>query len=807
MTRDDLARRFVRFALSRARWIWSVALLLALPAGWQTARLYKNLRAEFEELLPKEAPSVIALHELRSRVAGLQHLGVVVDVGSADDLPAGERLIDDLAARVSAYGPDLVSGIHTTNRVERDFLESHAALYVDLTDLETIRKRLEARRDWEVSRATGSALDEDEPAPPLDFSDLQKKYELSTRSPPGRYSNAAVHATVMVIDVAGQATVTKSKRLLDRVKSDVAVLGGPKAYARGIRVGYAADVATTVEESDGLKSDLSVSTVFVLVAVSAVIVVYFRWARSLLALVVPLLLATIYAFGAASLPPISITSLNSNTAFLGSIILGNGINFGIMLLARYVEERRQGTAFEDALTVAVSGSAPATITAALAAGSSYLALAFTHFEGFRQFGYIGGLGMVFAWLVAYLLMPSLLARFDDGSVMRAPPRARAMDGVAWLVTRGAYPMLATALIITGLSVREALRFDDSYMETDIAKLRRADTWTSGERYWGAIMNDVLGTYLTPIAVLTRSSDDARAVAHSLRTMPIPEVDHVRALSDVVPANQEAKLAEVAAIREDLTPRIRASLKSDDERLVQRFVRDDLRSFDVADVPQGLLAGLRGLDGKVRGDIVLVFPKLGNQLWEGHHLIDFVTRLRRQAAEAAQAPLVAGSQPVTADIVTAVEHDGPRATAFAFVGVVAVVVALFRFRWMTLVVTASLATVVLWLLASTMAMGLKINFIDFIAFPITFGIGVDYPINVARRSEDDGDVIRAVQTTGGAVVLCSLTTMLGYTSLVVANNRGLRSFGLYAVLGEIVCLAAAVIVLPSVGRAFGLPKRR
>ena len=112
---------------------------------------------------------------------------------------------------------------------------------------------------------------------------------------------------------------------------------------------------------------------------------------------------------------------------------------------------------------------------------------------------------------------------------------------------------------------------------------------------------------------------------------------------------------------------------------------------------------------------------------------------------------------------------------------------------------SLVVGVLWLLAATMLLGIKINFVNFIAFPITFGIGVDYAVNVMARYLRDGgrDVDAAVRGTGGAVGLCSLTTIVGYSSLLVAQNVGLFLFGLLAVLGEIACLTTAVVVLPAV----------
>ena len=55
---------------------------------------------------------------------------------------------------------------------------------------------------------------------------------------------------------------------------------------------------------------------------------------------------------------------------------------------------------------------------------------------------------------------------------------------------------------------------------------------------------------------------------------------------------------------------------------------------------------------------------------------------------------------------------------------------------------------------------------------------------------------AVRTTGGAVTLCSLTTIIGYSSLLLAQNRALFLFGVLAVLGEVACLSAAVVVLPA-----------
>jgi len=132
-------------------------------------------------------------------------------------------------------------------------------------------------------------------------------------------------------------------------------------------------------------------------------------------------------------------------------------------------------------------------------------------------------------------------------------------------------------------------------------------------------------------------------------------------------------------------------------------------------------------------------------------------------------------------------------------VVLLVVFIFRFTLATPAIVGSLLLAVLWLLGATMALGVKINFANFIAFPITFGIGVDYAVNVMARyrETDPPNVVDAIKSTGGAVVLCSCTTIIGYGSLLFAQNRALFLFGVVAVLGELACLITATVVMPAV----------
>jgi uncharacterized protein len=811
-------RAFVAWTTRHGRLLWLLAILLAIPALFRTVSLYRHLRSDIEELLPRESPSVRALDEMRARVPGLQYLAIAVDVGRPENLVAGERFLDDLAARINTYPRTMVRDLRTGSQAERAFVEQHAPLYVDLADLREIQRRIEARRDYEVERESGSLLDDSDSPPSLDVSDIEKKYdqklsgEKTAKAESGRFSDPAQHITLLFVEAAEFSTGAEQARaLLRRVRADIRALGGLDAYAPGMRVGFCSDIAISVEELDALEADLSMSSILVIVAEITVIILYYRWWRSVFVLFPPLLLAALYAFGIASLPPGNVTELNANTAFLGSIILGNGINVGIVLLARYREARRCGASVDEALVVGVWGARLGTLAAALAAAVSYASLVVTEFRGFRQFGYIGGAGMVGSWVTAFVLMPPLIKWFDREGPALAPAqdqRAGIMGRVASLVERWPGVTLGAALAITAASAFAVCRFDpSSQIEYDLSKLRRVDTWQNGDGYWGSRVNALLGRYVTPTIVLSDSVSASSAAEHAIRDSvdrgPLqPMVASVRSANDVLPPEQEAKIGVVKQIRDALTPKIRSLVEDERRKKLDRLLGpEDLRPIRAEDLPRSFTAGLRDRDGTM-GRTLLVYPRPSDALWRAKEIHAFVRELRDAGAAGlgpGESPgRVAGSIPLSGDIIASIGRDAPLASLASFAGVVAIVVIVLRGRMASVYVLGSLVIGLLWLAGATMLLHIKINFCNFVAYPITVGIGVDYSVNVITRYGQDGgnDVGGAVRSTGAAVGLCSLTTMIGYSSLLLAKNRALYLFGLTAVLGEVACLTAAVVALPA-----------
>jgi hypothetical protein len=202
-----------------------------------------------------------------------------------------------------------------------------------------------------------------------------------------------------------------------------------------------------------------------------------------------------------------------------------------------------------------------------------------------------------------------------------------------------------------------------------------------------------------------------------------------------------------------------------------------------------------MDGRL-GRNVLVFPTIGAHTWEAERISGFTRDLRAVAEAAGPGVVATGPLMLSSDMIDAMRRDGPRATAAAFLVVIGVVWLSFRSMHLSFVAVGALLVGVLVMLGLGAWTGQRLNFSNFIALPLTFGITADYSLNVLKRYQSSGDLDAAVGDTGGAVALCSATTVIGFGSLLMAHNQALFSFGALAVAGELTGLCTAALVLPA-----------
>jgi hopanoid biosynthesis associated RND transporter like protein HpnN len=153
--------------------------------------------------------------------------------------------------------------------------------------------------------------------------------------------------------------------------------------------------------------------------------------------------------------------------------------------------------------------------------------------------------------------------------------------------------------------------------------------------------------------------------------------------------------------------------------------------------------------------------------------------------------------------------------FLLVGAV-LFVALRSWRVAIAILAALLVGLVATAAFAALAVG-KLNVVS-VAFAVLFiGLGVDFGIHLgmrfAERVRDGDDVARALAETcrsvGGSLILCALTTAIGFYVFIPTDYRAVAELGLISGTGMLISLASSLTVMPailatttgSVGRAW------
>ncbi|MBI5548323.1 MAG: MMPL family transporter [Deltaproteobacteria bacterium] len=817
----ELLTRLVAWICARRRSALAIGSALGLVCLPFAALLYSNLRTQIEELLPRDAPSIVALEAMQARLGDNMQLGILV---SGAPLDAIHRFLDRLAAdsRALPNPPRFID--YRTDEVQR-FFEPRKALFVDKGDLEKLEQRISER----LARG----------APALDRKllegDLFAKYQARASRlrpfPSGYYDADDGKSAAIILYPESKATSYEASLAFREAIDALARRIASESGLAGLRLEYTGDVEQMIQEQRSLQADLLVSSLLVIFCEALLLLAFFRWWPSVAVLGLPLAVAS---SGTFAIGWFLFGSLNGSSAFLGSIIVGNGVNPGIILLGRYAEERRRGVAAPEAMSTAVAETTTATVVASSAAAVAYGALMVTAFRGYSQFGVLGGVGMGLCWVATYLLVPPLALALDARwpvKPLAKPPIVRRSFERLGAMSAGKPVLFAVAgVVLTLVSTLLVWRMAADPFEEDMAKLRSSwATKPGGYLDVDRKIDGILKRYMTPAVVLLERAEEVEPLARRFREAvadnPQGLLSEVLTLGSLVPADQEAKLAILGRIRGMLEkagpdrlvarePRHRFNpfglmgvlplppgLSGLEERLTLAALRwipsEDVMPFGAADLPEYVRRQLREKDG-VEGRMVLLFPKHGTNTANG-------VQLRQLASEIRAVPLppgaqLAGPHLVCADLIASVRRDGPIATACAFAGVVLLSLLLARGARGGAMVVVALLTGIAWTCGLAVALGLRLNFLNFVALPITFGIGVDYAANVYGRyrlgKPSPQSAIQAVAGAGPAVALASATTVVGYSALLLSRNGALFSFGMLAVIGELCCLATALVLLPA-----------
>jgi predicted RND superfamily exporter protein len=190
--------------------------------------------------------------------------------------------------------------------------------------------------------------------------------------------------------------------------------------------------------------------------------------------------------------------------------------------------------------------------------------------------------------------------------------------------------------------------------------------------------------------------------------------------------------------------------------------------------------------------LFAYPRSGE--WEK----DIDRGLVRKLKELSPGISVASIAMVIAELKNIITRDFLVATIISILGVLIILIIQFRDIKGVMFCMVSLLMGVLWMVGCMGLFGIPMNFANIVVFPMVIGFGIDNNTHLYHRYKErrHEGVTAMLSFTGRAVIISTLTSLVGFGSLMVSQYGGLKSIGILAVIGLSFCVVTALFVLPS-----------
>jgi hypothetical protein len=159
----------------------------------------------------------------------------------------------------------------------------------------------------------------------------------------------------------------------------------------------------------------------------------------------------------------------------------------------------------------------------------------------------------------------------------------------------------------------------------------------------------------------------------------------------------------------------------------------------------------------------------------------------------------GFPPVFRALIDVIGRDG-RNAAILTIFVVFVLLSIdFRNVGHALIAMIPLLAGMVWMVGIMHLIGRQLDVVNIMAIPLILGIGIDDGVHIIHRwrREGRGSVKTVFASTGKAILLTSLTTMLAFGSLIFSLWRGYGSLGTALLIGVGACFITTIFILPGI----------
>jgi len=818
--------------------ILSVFLTLAASILATRLKLDLNLIA----LLPSDNPSVDAFFDVVETIGIQSTLIALVEMPKHIDQKDSEEIVEHLSKKYAQSR--LITEIEYKTEIRRqsNFFQIYMEHFPQLLkpdDLDKFAQKLsdkgihkQVRENKKIlSTPFGIAAKELVRVDPLGLSSLVESslnLHVSQRTiklHAGYYRTKEGDYIIFMKPEKPPQDVYFSKKLMAEMhsleKAALSELKGKNAeFANGTKVFYTGGYPIAVKDEAITKKDIKVTLITSFIGVMLLFGLTFRTPRILFFVSLPMAVSLLWTMGFASL---AFQRLNVLTCIFSCVLIGLGIDFAIHIINRYFSEDKINLPVLTRLQLTFKESGTGILMGGMTTSVAFFGIGISDFRGFSELGIITGIGILICLLGMFFLLPALLVNFSNGIFF---PKTVKIGGFGWgiflnRIQKHPRTVLVLTAVIVVLSIISGTRitFDDNlrnFRPADSHVLRVQDKIT-----------DWLGGSTAAILLVTKEDTQAKTMETSaaiysslVELNKSGAIAGVRSVSRFFPSpsrqknnmefiRQHANIFNIHRIVQTFRQamaengfKIRGLYDEYFERLSRAFSED--KPFLPSSVHDKELEKLLKIfiiqKGSAFRTVTHIIPN--TDLWsrsDTSRLKEMIIRKLEKNGVMKSQYLLTGPNLLTGDLKELIIDNLKSSLWIAGLCILAVLIIYYRSLKPVLLSITPILIGMVSLIGLMPVLGLDFNFINLIVIPMMVGIGLDDGIHFTNTyyNSDQPNISNAMFQTGRAVILTSLTTIVGFGSISLSHYPGLKSMGYVAVIGIGACMVASIIVLPAI----------
>ncbi|HBG47653.1 MAG TPA: hypothetical protein DDW94_11800 [Deltaproteobacteria bacterium] len=579
------------------------------------------------------------------------------------------------------------------------------------------------------------------------------------------------------------------------------IIGAALDGTDGVTIGLTGPYAFAMEAHSSLKDEIV--TNFVTSSIIIILLFQFVYRKRLLVLIltaVTLAIALIYTLAFAY---VFFGGLNMVSCVVIVMLMGMGIDYIIHIFNRWEEEYRASGDRVKALEAAFTRVLPGVVVGSVTTSLAFFSILFTDFKGMYEFGIVAGIGVLACLLTMIFFMCPAAILLGPRLVSNSPLKQNLSKSAGAVRRRPAlFLSIGAAAVIISLIFIPKLRFDSdpesigksgspvfalqkkisSAFDTGENPLIVVNEAASSEGLLSAYdqlessfksleAESKIGSYSSLSLFLPPPSQQKAAIERTDKCLEAGELKErflkaLKANGFKTGAYQEKYIEQVAQAYNNKSLITLSELKANSDKKIRLFYNPE--RFKTASY---------------------IFPK---EKWDDDSIKTVSDEISKVPGTS-----ITGAPVMLRTLKGALIKDITIASGITYLIITFIIWFQFKKLKWTLAVQASLLITFLLTVGAMSILGIRFNYINIGAVALILGIGIDYSVYIMQGYiENEGNPGEGIEKIWKSVIMCALTTIAGFGSLITMSFEGIASLGAVITIGVLMSLFTSLLLLPS-----------